>query len=203
MSSRSDGSFDLKRSQILATDTYFSGTCRCPVHTHPSPPHKSLRRTIWRLQNCNIEPPPPEFLLRMFWIHLPAKGDDKLFPCEREYICSSSVTVTVWLACSRLESHLENYSQQFVLQAAQQSPLSTAYSSLGCLKYSNALCSRFPPPPVPPLPHLFFSSSRKKKKKPKSSIKKTTRDVPAFFWLFDQPHSTGETLHSKRRKKRK
>lgn len=33
--------------------------------------------------------------------------------------------------------------------------------------------------------------------KPKSSIKKTTWGCPSLFWLFDQPYSTGATLHKK------
>lgn len=31
--------------------------------------------------------------------------------------------------------------------------------------------------------------------KPKSSIKKNHLGCPSLFWLFDQPYSTGATLH--------
>lgn len=46
-------------------------------------------------------------------------------------------------------------------------------------------------------PPLFFFFFFYFQEKPKNSIKKNHSGCPSLFWLFDQPYSTGATLHKK------
>lgn len=119
------------------------------------------------------------------------KGDDKLFSWERAYTCSR-VTVTVSVACKLVDYRepLGELQSTVCTAGNTQSLLSYDMIFFDFAKKNNILCSS--------LLSSSSSSSSLPPGKPKSSIKKTTRDVPAFFWLFDQPHSTGETLHSKK-----